>query len=65
MFVMTLGGFGDIWEEIPNTKHEVIGMVRDLVFIVLIRILIREISLVPLHCSTCYPVAQSPHCHDG
>ena len=26
MFVMTLGGFGDIWEEIPNTKHEVIGM---------------------------------------
>ena len=38
MFVMTLGGFGDIWEEIPNTKHEVIGMVKDLVLIVLIRI---------------------------
>ena len=25
MFIMTLGGFGDIWNEIPNTKHEVIG----------------------------------------
>ena len=26
MFIMTLGGFADIWEEIPNTEHVLIGM---------------------------------------
>ena len=29
MFIMTLGGFGGIWEEIPNTKHEVIGTITE------------------------------------
>ena len=26
MFIMTLGAFGNIWEEIPATRHEIIGM---------------------------------------
>ena len=26
MFIMTLGGFQDIWDEIPNTEHELIGL---------------------------------------
>ena len=68
MFIMTLGGFGGIWEEIPNTKHEVIGiktMLNVKCYDYVNSCIYRQNPLVPLYCSSGDTAFESSHCYDG
>ena len=73
MFIMTLGGFGDIWNEIPNTKHEVIGntSINDedtemlLLYTKIQYFDQRQDSLVLVYRTSCHFTSQLAHCYDG
>merc|ERR1719264_1639178 len=45
MFIMTLGGFGDIWEEIHETQYIMIGKIHWFLFIALLVILLLNLLI--------------------
>ena len=65
MFIMTLGGFGDIWDEIPHTRHVAIGDADDQKYNAHDISFLRQDPLVPLHRTAGGAAPEPLDCHDG